>query len=107
MTGIDYLVRGNPVDMPDPIHIPIRMGTEKLAGSGPDDSCTSACFGTGPGWSKPDSRPEPNRIRAGFAQYDPGPLWKNATESQSRKLVADWLNSANSGVGGGGWGWRL
>ena len=53
VTGIDYLVRGNPVDMPDPIHIPVQIGSEKLARTGPHDSCTPACFGTGPSWSKP------------------------------------------------------
>ena len=39
------------------------------------------------------SRPEPNRILPGFAQYDPGCLWKNAIESESEKLVAGWLHS--------------
>ena len=33
------------------------------------------------------SQPQPNWIRAGFAQYDPGFLWKNTTESESGKLV--------------------
>ena len=31
------------------------------------------------------SQPEPNPIRDDFAQYDPGRLWKNATESESGK----------------------
>jgi len=32
--------------------------------------------------------------QAGFAQYDQGCLWKNASESKSGKLVAGWLPSA-------------
>ena len=34
------------------------------------------------------SQPEPNQKWAGFAQYDPGCLWKNAVESENGKLVA-------------------
>ena len=37
---------------------------------------------------KPDSQPEPDWIQAGFSQYDPGCLWKNASECESGKLVA-------------------
>ena len=56
--------------------------------SRPDDSSRPACFRIGSVWSKIwHSRPEPSRIRACFAQYYPGRLWKNATESESGKLV--------------------
>ena len=40
-----------PVNMPDPI----RIGWEALTRSGPDDSCSSACFRTGSVWPKPDT----------------------------------------------------
>ena len=87
--------------MPDPIRFPIRIGSETLARTGPDDSCTPACFWAGPVWPKPNSQPEPNRIRAGFAQYDPGRLWQNATESERGKLVAGrlWKNATESESG--------
>ena len=42
------------------------------------------------------SQPESNRIQAGFAQYDLGSLWNNATESESGKLVAGCLYSART-----------
>ena len=37
------------------------------------------------------NQPEPNHICAGFAHFVAGSLWKNATESESRKLVVGWL----------------
>ena len=40
------------------------------------------------------TQPELNQIRPGFAQYYPGCLWKNGTESESGKLVAGRLCSA-------------
>ena len=43
-----------------------------------------------------DSQPEPNRIQAGFAQYDLGCLWKSATKSESGKLVVCRLHSART-----------
>ena len=43
------------------------------------------------------SRPEPARVWAGFAQFDLGCLWKNATESESWKLVAGQLCSDRTG----------
>ena len=67
---------------------PVRIGWEGLARSGPDDSCTPACFRTGSVWQNLHSQPELNRTRAGFAQYYPGRLWINETESKNRKLVA-------------------
>ena len=54
------------LNMPDPIGI----GSAALARSGPDDSCTPACFRTGSVWPKPNRQPEPDRIHAGFAQYN-------------------------------------
>ena len=47
----------------------------------------AACFRAGSVWPKPDSQPEANRIRDGFAQDDAGRPWKNASESESGKLV--------------------
>ena len=38
-------------------------------------------------------------VWAGFARHDPGYLWKNATESESGKLVVSWLPHARS------WSW--
>ena len=71
-----------PVNMPDPV----RIDSATLARSGPYDSCTPACFRTGSVcWH---SLPEPNGTQAGFAQYDPGRLWKNATESEIGKMIA-------------------
>ena len=81
--------------MPDPIRIRSgsagkhwpeagRMFLTHRLGSGPDP------FG-----QKPDTvSQELNRIRAGFAQYYPGRLWKNGTESESGKLVAGRLRPA-------------
>ena len=40
------------------------------------------------------SQPEPNWIRAGFAQYYSGCLRKNGTKSESGKPVVGWLHSA-------------
>ena len=63
---------------------PVRIGWEALARSGPDDSCTPACFRTGSVWPKPDTVSQDlNQIRACFAQYYPGRLWNNGTESDS------------------------
>ena len=45
------------------------------------------------------SQPELNRIRAGFAQYYPGRLWKNGTESENGKLVAGRLRPARNRAG--------
>ena len=42
---------------------------------------------------KPDGQPDPDRIQAGFAQYDLGQQWENATESETGKLVAGQLYS--------------
>ena len=42
------------------------------------------------------NRPEPNRIRVGFAQDYPGRLWMNGTESKSRKLVARRMHHARN-----------
>ena len=42
------------------------------------------------------SQPDQNRIRAGFARYDPGRLWKNATDSENGKLVACLLHFATN-----------
>ena len=75
----------------------IRTGSEALARSGSDDSCTLALL--------PDRiclaktwhvQPELNPVWAGFAQYDPGHLWKNATESESGKLAVSQLRSART-----------
>ena len=74
----------------------IRISLKVLARSGLDDSSTPACFRTGSLQPKPDSQPEPNQIRSGVAQYDLGRLWKNATESESGKLVVRRMHSARS-----------
>ena len=42
------------------------------------------------------SQPEPNPIRDDFAQYDPGRLWKNATESESGKVEEGRLRSVGN-----------
>ena len=53
------------VNMPDPI----RIGSEALVRSGPDDSCTSACFRTGTVQPKPDAVSQ-NQIRSGLVLYN-------------------------------------
>ena len=64
------------------------MGWEALAKSGPDESCTFGLLTDRIRLAKTwHSQPELNRTRAGFAQYYPGHLWKNGTESESGKLV--------------------
>ena len=67
---------------------PIRISLAASVRSGPDDSCPPACFRTGSYWPKSDTQPEPNRVRAGFSQYDPGRLWRNAAESGRGEMVA-------------------
>ena len=37
-----------------------------------------------------------NWVWAGFAQYYPGCLWMNKTESKSLKLVSGWLHPAKN-----------
>ena len=54
-----------PVNMPDPI----RIGPEALARSGPDDSCTSACFRTGTVQPKPDAVSQ-NQIGSELVLYN-------------------------------------
>ena len=44
-----------------------------------------------------NSQLEPNHICAGFAHYDARGLWKNATKSESRKLVVGQLHSVIPG----------
>ena len=82
-----------PVNMPDKIQI----SSEAFARIWLDDSCTAHRLASRPDLFSPNPRqPEPNRIRAGFAQYDLGRQWKNATESESGKVVAGWLRSART-----------
>ena len=83
-----------PVNMPDIIQI----SSEAFARIEPDDSCTAHWLASRPDlFSQNPKQPEPNRIRASFAQHDPGHLWKNATESESGKVVAGQLRSAGTG----------
>ena len=42
------------------------------------------------------SEPEPNQIQSGVAQYDLGRQWKNATKSESGKLVVGRMHSVRS-----------
>ena len=44
---------------------PVRIGWEALARSGPDDSCTLACFRTGSVWLKPATVSQ-NQIGSGL-----------------------------------------
>ena len=74
----------------------IRIGSEALARSRLVDPCTLPCFQTGSIWPKSDSQPDPNLTWAAFIQYDPGHLWKNATESESRKLAVDRIHPARN-----------
>ena len=77
---------------------PIWIGSEVLARSRPSDSSRShtgllsdrICLA-----KTRHCQVDPDRIWAGFAQYDPGHLWENATESESGKLVAGRLCSAS------------
>ena len=57
---------GGPPRGGDPVNVldPIRIGSEALARSGPDDSCTPACFRTRSIWLKPDPVTQ-NQIRSG------------------------------------------
>ena len=80
--------------MPNSIRIRSGSTGKHWPEAGSDDSCTLASFRTGSVWRKPDSQPELNRIRDGFAQYYPGRLWKNGTEYESGKLVVGRLRSA-------------
>ena len=70
----------------------IWIGLEALARSRPD-SATLTCFQTKSIWSKHDTV-SPNQD--GYAQYNLGQLWENATEFGSRKLLVGWLLSAKS-----------
>ena len=70
----------------------IWIGLEALARSRPD-SATLTCFQTKSIWPKHDTV-SPNQD--GYAQYNLGQLWENATEFGSRKLLVGWLLSAKS-----------
>ena len=96
-----------PVNMPYPIppskHAvsdphPVRIGWEALARIGPDDSCTLASFRTGSVWPKPDTIRQ-NLIGPGLLLHIliRTRLRKNATESESGKLVAGRLHSVRTG----------
>ena len=73
---------------------PAQNGSEAMARSGLNGSSTPDRIRLAKTWH---SQPEPSRTRAGFPQYDPGCLWKNATEFESGKLGADRLRSARTG----------
>ena len=75
---------------------PIRIGLETLARSRLSDSCTPACFLTGSIGPKPDTISQ-NQIRSGLVVHNMVYLWKNATKSESGKLVAGQLHSARTG----------
>ena len=57
---------GGPSRGGDPVNVldPIQIGSEALARSGLDDSCTPACFQTGSIWLKPDPVTQ-NQTRSG------------------------------------------
>ena len=87
-------VYGSPADTLDPICIRSGLAGKHWPETGSDDCCRPACFRTRSLWPKPDLVSQ-NQIRSGgFSQYDPGHLWKNATEMESGKLVVGWLCSA-------------
>ena len=69
------------------------ISLEALARSGPDDSCTLACFQTGSVWAKPDTA---------RTQLDPGwfcTVWSRpATECERGNLEAGQLHSARNGA---------
>ena len=76
---------------------PDRIRLEKLASSGPDDSFTLACFQTGSIWPIPGTVNQ-NQIGPGLVLNSMSQVvWKNATESESVKLVAGWLRSPRTG----------
>ena len=85
-----------PVNMPDPIRRRSGLAGKQWPEAGRmilahrlvPDRIRSAKTG--------HNQPELNRTRAGFAQYCPGRLWKNATESETGKLVAGRLSPARN-----------
>ena len=62
--------------MPDPIRIRSGSAWKYWPEAGRMIFANRICFRTGSVWPKPDSQPELNQIRAGFAQYDPRRLWR-------------------------------
>ena len=65
MNRTGFLLYGSAcqVNMLAPNSHPIRIGSEVFARSGPDDSCTLACFRAGSVWPKPDTVRQ-NQIRS-------------------------------------------
>ena len=86
----------HPVNMPDPIRIRSGSAWKYWPKAGRMIFANRICFRTGSVWPKPDSQPELNRIRAGFAQYDSRRLWLIATGSESGKLVAGALRPSRN-----------
>ena len=71
-----------PINMPDQI----RLGSEALARSGPDNCCTPALFRTGSVWPKPDTVSH-NQIGSGLVLHNVIRAVCR-TEYKSRNLVA-------------------
>ena len=79
---------------------PIQIGSEVMAGSGPDDSCTAAYFWMGCVWPKPDTVSQ-NQIGFGLVLHNM--VWAVCETMQPSlkvgKLVAGRLCSARTGPG--------
>ena len=74
---------------------PIQTGSEVMASSGPDDSCTAAYFWMECVWPKPDTVSQ-NQIGLGLVLHNMVRA-VCATKSKSGKLVAGQLRSARTG----------
>ena len=83
--------------MPDPIRI--RVGSARKHWPQAGRMFLAHWLASGPdpfGQNLTQSVRTKNRIPAGFAQYYPGRVWKNETESESGKLVAGRLRPARN-----------
>ena len=83
--------------MPDPIRIRSGSGWKHWPEAGRMIVAHRLASGPDPfGQNLTQSVRTKNRIPAGFAQYYPGRVWKNETESESGKLVAGRLRPARN-----------
>ena len=76
----------------------IRIGSEALAGSGPDDACAPACFRTNSVWPKPDTVSSQEQSGSGLVLHSRirAVCRKTQPRSENGKLVAGWSRSARN-----------
>ena len=89
--SVSYIVNGTPITLTqknllDLIHIPSGLAWKQWPEVG--SMILALWLASGLDLFAKPCQPEPTQIWTGSVQYDPGCLWKNATESESGKLGA-------------------